>query len=153
MARRGHHRLSSARVRAVALALLLAGCGSGSDLVPGICRSGPQDAAGNAQQVCTARGSGDPVRIVLDPAGSWPEFDGGASGRAALNAASRTLDLAPPQFDPRRDQVLWPARGRSPVIVTFAVSGPAPGGAVSTLRVMFRPEDGEILGYRRVPRR
>ena len=152
MALRGEQRLSAA-VAGIALALLLAGCGSAPDLVEGICRAGPRDADGRAQQVCTPRGQGDPVRIVLDPAGSWPEFVGGTSGQPALDAASRAIGTAPPRFDPRRDVVLWPAGGRSPVIVTFAAADPARGGATSTPRVVFRPEDGAVLGYRRVPRR
>jgi len=152
MAPRGGYSLR-ASFAGIALALLLAGCGSAPDLLAGICRAGPLDDAGRAQQVCTPRGSGDPVRIVLDPAGSWPEFGGGISGQPALDATTRALALSPPRFDPRRDEVLWPARGRSPVIVTFAAADPTRGGAPSTLRVVFRPEDGEVLGYRRVPRR
>ncbi len=152
MAPRGEYRSAVSFAR-FAMVLVLAGCGTAPDLVPGNCRAGPLDDAGRAQQVCTPRGSGDPVRIVLDPAGSWPEFRGGISGQPALDATTRALGLSPPRFDPRRDEVLWPARGRSPVIVTFAASDPARGGATSTLRVVFRPEDGAVLGYRRVPRR
>ncbi len=137
----------------IGVTFLLAGCGSSPDLVPGICRDGPRDASGRDTQVCTPRGPGDPVRVVRGVSGSWPVFDGGISGQPALEATTQALGLAPPRFDPRRDEILWPARGPSPVIVTFAAADPARGGALSTLRVVFRPEDGAVLGYRRVPRR
>jgi len=135
------------------MTLLLAGCGSTPDLVAGTCRDGPRDAAGRGTQVCTPRGQGDPVRVVRSDTGSFPVFDGGVSGQPALAATAHALALAPPQFDPRRDQVLWPGHGPSPIIVTFAAADPGRGGAVSTLRVVFRPADGAVLGYRRVPRR
>jgi hypothetical protein len=93
------------------------------------------------------------LRIVQGERTSWPVFAGDISGRPALDAAVAALALAPPRFEPRRDDVLWPTRGASPVIVTFSAADPARGGAQSTLRVVFRPEDGAVLGYRRVPRR
>jgi len=152
MAARGANGLAGP-VGTVGLALLLAGCGRGPDMVAGICRDGPRDAMGRATQTCTPRGQGHPVRIVRGAQGSFPVFDGGVSGQPALAATARDLGLGATLFDPRRDTVLWPARGRSPVIVTFAVADPARGGATSTMRVVFRPEDGAVLGYRQVPRR
>jgi hypothetical protein len=92
------------------------------------------------------------LRVVEGAAGSWPVFEGSVSGQAALDATTQSLGLSAPRFDPRRDEVLWPVRGKTPVIVTFAAADPARGGARSTLRVVFRPEDGVVLGYRRVPR-
>lgn len=153
MARQGGYlRRVRSWVGAGALALVLSGCGGGPELVPGICRDGPRDPDGRTQQLCAPRSAGDPVRIVTDPGGSWPVFVGNVSGRPALDATIGALGVGPPRFDPRRDQVIWPSRGRSPVIATFAVADPARGGTVSTLRVMFRPADGSVLGYRRVPR-